>query len=272
MKKRIYIIIAVVVFVSSIYGFIRYTNTSVPSPVPIPVTVQSLKNSEKKVEDKNDFYDISAVYPVDARDKTSTIENFVISKVEEKKDDWKIGGDAYNEEKKIEKDFPDRPKMEYQYSISYKKYESKKWGTVSYVFTTYEFTGGANGNVTVNTFTFDNQGLVVIDSILDFNNGNDIPLTRLMRDALLKRETASSDMINDGLGLSYLKADGKTFDTKKCECDGFFFPSNFQNFVVEDNGLRFIFNKYQVAPGVDGLPEIMMPYSTMKTYLLPPFK
>lgn len=273
-KRTIILSVSLILIILLAYFSVsKIRNTETLISTQSEVTKNEEKSvTEKKIEDKNDFYTISAVYPVDVLDKANTIENFITGKVEQKKEDWKIGGDAYNEEKKIEKDFPDRPKMEYQYSITYKKYESKKWGTVSYVFTTYEYTGGANGNITVATFTFDNQGLVMIDSILDFNNGNDIPLTRLMRDVLLKRENASAEMINDGLGLAYLKDDGKTFDAKKCGCDGFFFPSNFQNFVVEDGGLRFIFNKYQVAPGSDGLPEIVMLYDTLKEYLLSPFK
>ncbi len=236
------------------------------------VEIKALLN-EKKITDKNDFYDIEATYPVEVLDKNSVLENFVTSKVEEKKEMWKVGGEAYNEEKKIEKDFPDRPKMQYQYFISYKKYDSKKWGTVSYVFSMYEFTGGANGNMTVTTFTFDNQGLVLIDNILDLaTSNNDIAVTKILRDKLLTRENAASDMINEGLGLSYLKADGKTLDQKKCDCDGFFFPSNFQNYVVEDDGLRLIFNKYQVAPGSDGLPEVVLTYDQLKEYLLAPFK
>ena len=230
MKKNYTIILSLIISLCLIVAYVYVVkNDTKKNVVQSPVkTVEQTSVHEKKLADKNDFYDIEAVYPVEVKDKNSVIENFVLGKVEEKKEQWKIGGDAYNEEKKIEKDFPDRPKMQYQYSISYKKYESRKWGTVSYVFTTYEYTGGANGNATVNTFTFDNQGLVMIDTVLDFAiNNNDITLTKMLRDKLLMRDNASKDMINDGLGLSYLKADGKTFDQKKCNCDGFFFPSNF---------------------------------------------
>jgi hypothetical protein len=74
-------------------------------------------------------------------------------------------------------------------------------------------------------------------------------------------------MLQEGLGIAYLKADGKTLDKAKCNCDGFFFPSNFQNFVIEDNGIRFIFNKYQIAPGSAGLPEIALDWETLKPYI-----
>lgn len=275
MKKNYTIILSLAISLCLIAAYVYVVKNDTKKrevKSPVKVEQQALAN-EKKITDKNDFYDIEATYPVEALDKNSVLENFVTSKVEEKKEQWKVGGEAYNEEKKIEKDFPDRPKMQYQYFISYKKYESKKWGTVSYAFTIYEFTGGANGNMTVTTFNFDGQGLVLIDNILDLStNNNDIAVTKILRDKLLTRENASSDMINEGLGLAYLKADGKTLDQKKCNCDGFFFPSNFQNFIVEDDGLRLIFNKYQVAPGSDGLPEVVLTYDSLKEYLLAPFK
>lgn len=263
---KIFAVLAMIV-IAFLYGYFLNKKDGVTPPVT--AKPQVIKTTEKKIEDKNDFYDISASYPVDGRDKDSVIEKFITYKIDEKKVEWKIGGEAYNEEKKIEKDFPDRPKMQYQYSITYKPYKSTRWNTVSYVFTTYEFVGGANGNITVNTFTFNDKGLMNIDSILDFNNYKDIALTKALADEIIKEDgdQATPDTVLDGLGFSYLKEDGKTIDKSKCQCDGFFFPSNFQNFVVEDDGLRFFFNKYQIAPGSAGAPEIMLPWKFLQPYL-----
>jgi hypothetical protein len=268
---RIIVSLASLVIVSCVY-FI-FTAKREVRPIGF-IPAPTVSSSDKHIEDKNEFYDISAVYPVDSRDKDSAIEKFITYKVNEKKVEWKIGGTAYVAEKEIAKDFPDRPMMQYQYSITYKKYESKKFNTVSYVFTVYEYVGGANGNITVNTFTFNKDGVLAIDSVLNFNDGNDIALSRLLESALIAHggENVAKDMIRDGLGLSYLKADGKTFDAEKCNCDGFFFGSNFQNFVVEDGGLRFIFNKYQVAPGSEGLPEVLLSWDMLASYRLASFK
>lgn len=264
-SKILVTLTVLVIVICAIY----FLNKKEVAVVPTPITSNVSKVTEKKIEDKNEFYDISAIYPVDARDKDIAVEKFVTYKVNEKKEDWKIGGEAYIEEKKIEKDFPDRPKMQYQYSVTYKKYESTRWNTVSYVFTTYEYTGGANGNITINTFTFNDKGVMNIDSILDFSNYKDIALTKALADEIIKEggDQASPDMVLDGLGFSYLKEDGKTIDKSKCQCDGFFFPSNFQNFVVEDGGLRFFFNKYQIAPGSAGTPEIILPWKFLSPYL-----
>lgn len=276
MNKRTFSIASLIIIIAlSLYGFSKYrsTDTLDSTPVEISKTVET-SSLGKKLEDKNDFYDISIQYPVEVLDKNQVIESFVTSKFVQKKEDWKIGGLVYTAEKVVQKNFPDRSKMKYEYSVTYKKYESKKWNTTSYVFTTYEFVGGANGNITVNTFTFNKDGILAIDTILDMTKGKDIELSRLLESALIARggENASKDMIRDGLGLSYLKADGKTIDLKKCNCDGFLFTANFQNFVVEDDGLRFLFNKYQVAPGSDGLPEVLMNWNTLAAYTQAPFK
>lgn len=234
-----------------------------------------LLQKEKKIEDVNDFYSIKAVYPNESLDKNNTMRDIVMQKINEKKEAWKIGGDLYTQEQKIAKDFPDRPKMQYQYDISYKKYESLLYGTVSYVFTTYEFTGGANGNIAIDTFTFNKEGKVDVESVLNLaTDNNDIKLSRILADTAMADTQAgyNKDMLYEGLGLAYLKADGKTLDVAKCHCDGFFFGSNFQHFIIIDEGIGFVFSKYQIAPGVLGTPEVMLPWEVVQDYTLGSFK
>ncbi len=224
---------------------------------------------EKDFSDKNDFYEITAKYPIDSLDKEKDIETFILYKIKEKQNEWKIGGELYNSEKETEKDFPDRPKMVYSYNISYEKYESKDKGTVSYVFNTYEFTGGAHGINVVNTFTFDKNGKRDIESILDFSNGNGVKLTKILENNLLnsKNEMIIKDMLEEGLGIKYLKSDG-SIDKEKCNCDGFYIGSNFQNFYITDNGINFVFSQYQIAPGAAGVLETLIDWNTLSPYLL----
>ncbi len=239
------------------------TATSTVATTSTPLNVE-----EKKVTDNNEFYEISAKYPVDSRDTAKDVETFVLYKVKEKQQDWKIGGEIYNEEKAITKLYPDRAKMVYIYDISYTAYESR--GTVSYVFTTYEFTGGAHGNSVVNTFTFNDEGKVEIEDILNLSeNNNDIKLSRILAKEIERSQGDMfiEDMMMDGLGLAYLKADGVTLDKEKCNCDGFFFGSNFQNFYLTDEGITFLFNQYQVAPGASGIVKATLDWETLKPYL-----
>jgi len=273
MKKNTFVLISVLILLGVvIYLISNFSYTPENKLVPVENKVESL---ESKIEDLNDFYTISALYPNEILDKNKVIEAFVKNEVNQKKEEWKIGGEVYNEEQKTSKEFPDRPKMKYEFNLSYKKYESSNLGTVSYVFTIYEYTGGANGNIRVNTFTFNNDGQVLIDNILNFtDNNNDIALTKILAEKAMSNKDDSfiKDMLYTGLGLDYLKSDGITIDKKKCDCDGFFFPSNFQNFFIKDKGITFIFNKYQISAGVAGTPEISMDWDSLSPYFTNEFK
>jgi hypothetical protein len=224
----------------------------------------------KLIEDSTDFYRITAKYPVDARDKEGAMEEFVKYQVNQRKEDWKIGGEIYNQEKDVENHFPDRPKMVYSMDINYEKYESAKKGSVSYLFTIGEYTGGANGDERVQSFSFNQDGRILIEDILDLaSDHNDIVLSR----ALLDKSSSDPDkypvpdMVKDGLGLAYLKDDGITFDQEKCNCDGFLFASNFQNFVIKDDGITFFFNKYRITIGASGVADITLNWSELAPYL-----
>lgn len=226
---------------------------------------------EKEISDKNDFYEITATYPSDPRDTGKDMQTYVLYNVKQRQNDWKIGGQSYNDQQALEKKYPDMPKVKYTYDISYKSYNSPVRKTVSYVFDTYEFTGGAHGSSEISTFTFNDSGLVSIENILDLKNDNDIKLSRLLATQLLsKKDATDNDFVMNGLGLSYLKSDGKTVDLAKCGCDGFFFGSNFQKFYVTDSGITFLFDQYKVAPGAAGTMEATLDWATLKPYLLNP--
>jgi len=234
--------------------------------------------TKKNITETTDFYTIKAEYPIEPWDKDGVLEQFVKQIVDQKKEEWKIGGEAYNSEKETEDEYSDRPKMVYESNIFYEKFESKKMGTVSYLFKISEYTGGANANEEVQTFTFSKEGKMDIESFLNISdsqlvNGkkipNDIALSRMIFEKTQNDldNFPDTDMVSDGLGLSYLGADGITLDHKKCNCDGFFYGSNLQNFVVTDNGLVFYFGKGNITARVAGSIGIELNWESLKPYL-----
>jgi predicted porin len=227
--------------------------------------------TERKVAltDSTSFYAISVEYPMERRDADNVMHDFVMDKFNTKKEEWKTGGEVHLNELKVTAAFPDRANIKYTYDIEFEAFSSKKTNIISYLFTNYEYTGGANGNTTVNTFAFSSdKKLVDIQSILDFENHNDVELTKLLAETALSDTTLFfRDFVYDGLGLSYLKSDGKTLDKEKCDCDGFFFGSNFQNFIVKDSGIVFYFNKYDIAPGAAGVTSVLLTWEQLKPYL-----
>jgi len=228
--------------------------------------------STVSVDESNDFYTIKAIYPNDPIDKEGVLKNKVESIINKDKEDWKIGGDIWNSEQDLDKKFPDRPKMKYELNISYNKFISKKNNTVSYTVSVYEFTGGAHGGTNLYTFTFNKDKQLKIEDIVNFNNNNDIALTKILKTKLLNvlskdGQDVDMDMLNNGLGLAFLDKNG-ILDKSKCGCDGFFFPSNFQNFVILDDGIKFIMGQYAVAAYVYGMPEAIISFDELKPYLI----
>ena len=225
--------------------------------------------SSVSVNESNDFYTIKATYPTDPLDKEGVIKSVVESWINQDREDWKIGGDIYNSEQKLRKIYPDMSKAAYELNIQYTKEISEKYQTVTYRITKYEFTGGAHGNTSLATFTFDKNGQIKIEDILNFENKNDIFLTRILKThliSLIDKDNLQEDMMDQGLGLAFLDKNDN-FVKAKCDCDGFLFPSNFQNFSVLDEGVKFIMNTYQVGPGTLGNPEAIISWTELKPYL-----
>ncbi len=221
--------------------------------------------------DSSDFYDISIEYPMDSRDKENVMREFAKGKMAEKQKEWSKDGEVYKEEMKIKAEFPDKADIKYQYNLNFDRFVSDRSNTVSYILNSYEYTGGANGMSTVRGFVFDkNRKKVDIQDILSFEDYKDIELTRLLAEtALSSGEMFIKDFVYAGLGLDYLKKDGKTIDKEKCQCDGFFFGSNFQNFAIKNEGITFFFDKYAIAPGVAGITSVTLTWEQLEPFLLP---
>ena len=222
--------------------------------------------------DSTSFYIVSVEYPEESRDKAQVMKAFVEERYAAKREDWKTGGAIQQEEEKITRTFPERAAIKYSYDLEFERFTSDSLNTVSYLFTNYEYTGGANGNLYVNTYSFsaDNRQLVIED-ILDFSENRDIELSRLLaQTALSDTSLFFKDFVEAGLGIAYLKKDGVALDHEKCRCDGFFFGSNFQNFVLRNEGITFYFDKYAIAPGAAGITQVTLTWDALRPYLKTP--
>ncbi len=219
------------------------------------------------INDTNDFYTITAELPREPKDTKDEMNKLFADIIKNKQEEWKIGGGLYIDEMKTRLDYPDRPVMKYELNIKYDRYESAKRDIVSYVFKSYEFTGGAHGGTGLFTFTFNKDGRLRIEQILNLTRENSIALTRILGERLKVSlgELYNEKFLSEGLGLAYIKEDG-TFD--KTKSDGFDFISNFENFVVTDEGITFIFSQYQVGPYAAGMPEVLLTWEELGDYLV----
>jgi hypothetical protein len=221
--------------------------------------------------ESNNFYTIKATYPTDPIDKDVVMKNIVESWINKDKEDWKIGGETYKSEQELRIKYPDMSPAAYELNIEYTKEISNKFQTVTYSITKYEFTGGAHGNTTLSTFTFDKNKQIKIEDIINLEK-NDINLTRILSAKLSKSlgDGLNEDMLSSGLGLAFLDKNGN-FDQKKCACDGFLFSYNFQNFSILDEGIKFTMPQYSVAAYAYGMPEVIISWQELTPFLTKEF-
>ena len=241
------ITIIVILIIVAVFAYTS-KNKKAETPVEDQMQNQAATTTDIVIKDETDFYEISANYPKDIRDKNLIIQKDVTNIVNVKKEEWKTGGSLYNEEQNIKAQYPDRPSIKYELNIQYDKYESQSKNTVSYVFKSYEFTGGAHGNTGLFTYTFDEKGLIYVDSFLNLTDDNAKALTNLIKEKLIisLKDLYNPSMLDSGLSGIH---------------------TNFDNFVVLDEGIKFIFGQYQVAPYAAGMPEVMLTWGELKSYL-----
>lgn len=222
-----------------------------------PDDVKVSTSTEKTITESNDFYNINIKYPVEIRDVNNNIEKYIKSNLESIKSEWALDGELYKNEIKLRRDFPERPIMKYEYSVSYERFESNSLNTVSYVFKSYAFTGGAHGNTALQTFTFNKNGLVTIEDLIDLQKDNDKKITNIIAVKLKKvlADQYNEEIMNEGLGLTGNNT-------------GFLYQSNLMRFVVLDEGIKFVFEQYQVAPYAAGNPEVLFSWDELDGYLV----
>jgi hypothetical protein len=122
---------------------------------------------------------------------------------------------------------------------------------ISQVVNVYEYTGGAHGASST-------QGMV-----FDMNTGKKIDYEAVFHE---NTEEALSELL-----LSHLMSERKYTDKNALIEAGFDFnvidPTG--NFVVDDKGMTFIYNPYELGAYVLGIVEIFVPYSDLIIYMKP---
>jgi len=127
--------------------------------------------------------------------------------------------------------------------------------TVSYIYETYEFTGGAHGNTAFTTFVFDR------------NTGNRLSLSDIFTpgSAYLDRLSALSRaklpaITGANSDASFIEP-GTTADAK-----------NFENFYFDGNTLVLVFPPYQVGPYALGVVHLSIPTKELSSVLKPEYQ
>ncbi len=239
------IVVTVIALIAISLIVVTYRNqthidqTPLPTPTPSVGSWPSHEVDKKTISDSNQYYDIEIEYPVTSDAAiNNTFATFAEDQVKQFKDDtaWvtdpSIGSAAEGT---------------LSLSVSYVELQSSM--ADSYVFTIATYTGGAHGLQVTKVFTFTDKGtpITLENLFIDQKKGLEV-VAAFVQKELTKKNISDADWIKDGAAAT---------------------PENYQNFVVSDEGVTFMFDPYQVAPYAAGIQKILVPHSVLKPVINP---
>ena len=141
----------------------------------------------------------------------------------------------------------------YEYNIS-SEIKTSLDSILNYNVTNYEYTGGAHPN-TYSTWANINShtGKVITKSEI-FANGTDQEIIGLITKYLLKE-------VNFRLETDTIKSVQDLWDNGILLDVDLYVP---ENFLIEEDGVRFLYNRYDIAPYVMGDFQLKIPYTEIK--------
>ncbi len=239
-KKLLAPILAILVLAGLIFLGLQNTNHQGEEPrgdtSPVLEEWPSEQLRREAINDNSRGYEIVGYYPVTrSAGITAIMRDFVVGQIETFKKDTSAGGELPEGYRAMTLD------------ISYEQRRSAQ--ADNYIFTIYSDTGGAHGLEATKTFSFTKIGEEIAVKDL-FTNGIQ-GLSAIADDVkadLMKRDFADSAWITEGSAP---------------------LESNYQNFIVEDEGVTFIFDAYQVAPYAAGKQFVTIPLSAFRTIANP---
>jgi hypothetical protein len=137
---------------------------------------------------------------------------------------------------------PDTTKFSLE--TDYTREESTQY--ITYVFSTYMYTGGAHYNQFHTTTTFDKNGeIVTLETLF-----TDMPAALKAISTYAKAQRAETEF-NTELWLSGLDPNADAYS----------------RYIIRDNSIEFIFDPYEIAPYSSGPQKIIVPKSVYQQYL-----
>lgn len=178
-------------------------------------------------KEETDFYSIYAEIPSDVDLNEFDIENFIYDDIESFKKEHVFF--------ESENDFLETVSYPWILDIDYEVYKSLL--TTSYVFSFYEYTGGAHGNIRFKTLTFfnDTGKLVSLDDIFIVSSKDYLPMFTFAGNHYFSH--VFENYFSDGLEPRY---------------------ENWNLWYIDEDEIVFIFPAYQIAPYAQGEQELRL--------------
>lgn len=222
-KKYIILLVSIILLSLYIFNYKNYENNK-----NIYYSVSKINTIDDEHKNKINIYFPITNYNLLDKEINNIVDTYI--------KDFK---DAINEYKIQEN-------LYYTLYINYDEYTYKNY--ISFVFNIEMFTGGAHPNHFITTINYDtlNNKFINIDSLIDLNKNILNSLSKESRNILSSDKkfqiNYNKDMMYEG-----------TLPNKE----------NFKNFVLTENGLKILFNYYQIAPYYYGETIINIEYEKL---------
>ncbi len=215
------------------FGFFHKKEKDATEIIPVE------KGEDFVYEEESEYFSIRMTYPKDAI-VSADAEIFVFSSVSQFK---KLFEDLSPEDIEV---FKSSASGKYTLESTYRKKEDL--GMVSYIFDTYEYTGGAHGNLGIVTFNYDSSGKKInIKDLFKKDPQNLSAVASLAQDSLISSvEGGRENLFLEGLEPVY---------------------ENFSNFYFSEGSLFFLFPPYQAGPYSLGPLEAKIPLEKVFGYI-----
>ncbi len=211
------------------------TLTNIPSDVLWP----SYEVESKHLDESGRPYTITAAYPVTKDERiTLDLKAFVQNQIDQFKEDTSWATDPSI-----------APAEADALSLDVSYVETRGSNADNYIFTIVTYTGGAHGLQATATFSYDEHGkkLMLADLFTNGDKGLETIATYVMK-VISSRKVSDEGWISEGAAPTV---------------------ENYHAFIVEDKGITFTFDPYQVAPYAAGKQTVTVPVSAFKSIANP---
>lgn len=235
-------IILTIIIVAALVWFFWYSKQHPPADTtqeptattPTGALWQSVEVSKETISEENQYYNITVTYPVTKDERINAqFKTFAEDQVAIFKDDTSWAMDPSIDSA-----------SEGSLSLDVDYREDRSTNADTYIFSIVTYTGGAHGLQVTRTFAFDQNGKAIGINDL-FTNGEKglETIAPFVQKEITKKNISDAAWVKDGTAATV---------------------ENYQNFVIGDTGVTFIFDPYQVAPYAAGTQSILVPTSVFK--------
>ncbi|MFD3158597.1 PdaC/SigV domain-containing protein [Haloimpatiens sp. FM7330] len=203
---------------------------------PIKIKTKFDEYSDKKI---TETYQIPVIEGMKDKKIQDKINESIKNKIKQYKVEIEKDADKYYKEfgKDNNKGYP-----EYSIDVEYEVKDVYK-DILSFVITTYEYTGGAHGNTIRETYN------------IDMKTGNNIKLKDLFNNGVEYKKLINKEIENqiNKNKQRYFQGD-----------EGFKGVRDNQSYYIDNGNIVICFGQYEIAPYSSGMPEFIIPQSKLK--------